>query len=196
MGGLAAPEHNRHLHLGALVQEALDVALFRVVIVNSDLRPELDLLDVDLRLVLSRELRLLLLLVPVLPVVHHSGHRWVGLRGDLHEVEPLVEGVLHRLLRGLDPELRAVVVDQPYLRSADVVVDPGLRDGPRRRFDRSPRPQRAVTKLASFLSFELRPSQTEVWHGINQKGGWRFERAPLATLTRVPTLPQSRVEDN
>ena len=29
----------------------------------------------------------------------------------------------------------------------------------------------------------------------NQRG-WRFERAPLTTLTRVPTLPQSRVEDN
>src|SRR5215210_889587 len=52
MGRLAAPEHDRHLDLGALVQEALDVSLLGVVVVYSDLRSELDLLDVDLRLVL------------------------------------------------------------------------------------------------------------------------------------------------
>src|SRR5882757_8810898 len=38
MLALAAPEHDRHLDLRALVQEALDVAFFRVVVVNSDLR--------------------------------------------------------------------------------------------------------------------------------------------------------------
>src|SRR5207244_2335634 len=63
MGRLATPEHDRHLHLGALVQEAFDVALLGVV-----------------------------------------------------------------------------------------VVDPRLRYRPRRRLDRPPLPQRAITKLASFLS--------------------------------------------
>src|SRR3954454_23024905 len=48
---LAAPEHDRHLHLRALIQEALDVTFLGVVVVNPDLRSELDLLDVDLRLV-------------------------------------------------------------------------------------------------------------------------------------------------
>src|SRR5262245_828062 len=152
MGRLAAPEHDRHLDLGALVQETLDVALLRVVVVDSDLRSELDLLDVDLRLVLASELGLLLLLVAVLPVIHHPGDRRVGLRRYFDEVEPLVEGVLHRFFRGLDPELVAVVVDQPHLRCADVIVDPRLRNGPRRRFDRAPRPQRAITKLTSILS--------------------------------------------
>jgi hypothetical protein len=83
--------------------------------VNPDLRPELDLLDVDLRLVLARELRLLLLLVAVLPVVHHPRDRRIRLRRDLDQIETLVEGVLHGLLRGLDPELGAVFVDQSYL---------------------------------------------------------------------------------
>src|SRR3954469_6590783 len=152
MGRLPAPEHDRHLDLGALVQEALDVSLLGVVVVYSDLGPELDLLDVDLRLVLPRELRLLLLLVAVLPVIHHARDRRVSLRRDLDQVEALVEGVLHRLARGLDAELRAVLVDQPYLGRADVVVDPCLRDGPRRRFDRAPRPQRAITKRTSILS--------------------------------------------
>src|SRR5882724_4772983 len=79
MLALAAPEHDRHLDLRALVQEARDVAFLGLVIVNPDLRPELDLLDVDLRLVLAGELGLLLQLVPVLPVVHHAGHRRIGL---------------------------------------------------------------------------------------------------------------------
>ena len=49
-----------------LLQESDDVALLGLVVVNADLRAELDLLDVDLQLVLPRELGLLLLLVPVL----------------------------------------------------------------------------------------------------------------------------------
>src|SRR5919197_850213 len=43
---LAAPEHDRHLHLRARVQEAHDVPLLRLVVVVSDLRPHLDFLDV------------------------------------------------------------------------------------------------------------------------------------------------------
>jgi len=80
---------------------------------------------------------------------------------DLDEIETLVEGVLHRFLRGLDPELRAVVVDQPDLRGADVVVDPCLRSGPRGRFDRAPRPQRAITKLDSILSVKRQSRCTQ-----------------------------------
>src|SRR4051794_40063747 len=70
---LAAPEHDRHLDLGALVQEALDVSLLGLVIVLANLRSELYLLDIDLRLVLPRQLCLLLLLVPVLAVIHDAG---------------------------------------------------------------------------------------------------------------------------
>jgi hypothetical protein len=53
---LAAPEHDRDLDLRTLVEEADDVSLLRLVVVDADLRPELDLLDVDLELVLAREL--------------------------------------------------------------------------------------------------------------------------------------------
>src|SRR3954453_14949902 len=62
---LAPAEHDRGLDLRALVEEAHDVAFLRVVVVNPDLGPELDLLDVDLDLVLPRDLRLLFLLVAV-----------------------------------------------------------------------------------------------------------------------------------
>src|SRR3954471_15050500 len=70
MGRLATAEHDRHLDLRALVQEPLYVTLLGVVIVDADLRTELDLLDLDLALMLPSLLSLLLLLVPVLAVVH------------------------------------------------------------------------------------------------------------------------------
>ena len=110
---LAPPEHDRDLDLRPLVEEADDVALLGVVVVNADLRPELDLLDLDLGLVLAGELGLLLLLVAVLAVVHHLGDGRIGLRRDLDEVEALRLRVLARLVRRLDPELRPVVVDEP-----------------------------------------------------------------------------------
>src|SRR6476469_3396466 len=107
MGRLATAEHDRHLDLRALVQEPLYVTLLGVVIVDADLRTELDLLDVDLALMLPSLLPLLLLLVPVLPVVHALRNRRVRLGCDLDEVEVLPIGVLAGFVGGLDTELRA-----------------------------------------------------------------------------------------
>src|SRR3954452_1145906 len=70
MGRLATAEHDRHLDLRALVQEPLYVTLLGVVVVNTDLRTKLYLLDLDLALMFPSLLPLLLLLVPVLAVVH------------------------------------------------------------------------------------------------------------------------------
>ena len=106
---------------------------FVVVVVNPDLRSELDLLDLDLRLVLPRELRLLLLLVAVLPVVHDPGHRRIRLGRDLDEIEVLRVRVLASLVRLLDPELLPLLVDEPDTRDADRVVDACLRLGTARR---------------------------------------------------------------
>ena len=77
---LAAAEHDRHLDLVLVAQEALDVALLGVVVVLGDLRAELDLADRDLLLVLARLLLLLRLLVLVLRVVEHAADRRLGLR--------------------------------------------------------------------------------------------------------------------
>src|ERR1700722_14186331 len=52
-GLLTSPEHDRHLDLVPLPEEPLDVALLGAVVVRVDLRPELDLLDDRLRLVLA-----------------------------------------------------------------------------------------------------------------------------------------------
>src|SRR5207248_8561662 len=100
MGLLTAPEHDRDLHLRTLVEESLDVSLLGVVIVDADLRPELDLLDLDLALVLAGLLRLLLLLVLVLAVVYALRDGRVGLGRHLDEVEVLAVGVLACLVRG------------------------------------------------------------------------------------------------
>jgi hypothetical protein len=83
--------------------------------VDPDLRPELDLLDVDLRLVLPRQLRLLLLLVLVLPPVHDFRHRGIGVRRHLDQVEVFRVRVFERLGGRLDTELLAVLADQPNL---------------------------------------------------------------------------------
>src|SRR5690242_21871184 len=153
VGLLPAAEHDRDLHLRPLVEESLDVSLLGVVVVDADLRPELDLLDLDLALVLAGLLRLLLLLVLVLPVVHDLRDGRVGLGRHLDEVEVLAVGVLARVLRGLDSELAAVVVDQPDPGRADRIVDArrvawsraGLVEWP------ASRPQRQITKLGLLL---------------------------------------------
>src|SRR5262249_40271565 len=153
VGLLPAPEHDRDLYLRALVAESLDVALLGVVVVDADLRPELDLLDLDLALVLAGLLRLLLLLVLVLAVVHDLGDGRVGLGGDLDEIEVLAVGVLTRVVSGLDSELAAVVVDQPDAGDTDRIVDArrvawrraGLVERP------ASRPQREFTKLGLLL---------------------------------------------
>ena len=84
---LAAAEHDRDLDLVLVAQEALDVALLRLVVVLRDLRPELDLADRDLLLVLARLLELLGLLVLVLRVVQHAADGRARLGRDLDEVE-------------------------------------------------------------------------------------------------------------
>src|SRR5262249_14323779 len=155
---LAAPEHDRDLDLRALVEEPRDVAFLGLVVVCPDLGPELDLLDVDLRLVLAGELRLLLLLVPVLPVVHDPGDRWVCLGRDLDEIEVLPVGVLTGLVRRLDAELRSVLVDQPDPGHANRVVDARLGLGTAGRFESGApaRPQMSFTKLVLSSSMNTK----------------------------------------
>jgi len=151
---LPPPEHDRDLDLRPLVQEADDVALLRLVIVIADLRSELDLLDVDRRLVLPCLLRPLLLLVAPFSEVHDARHGRVGLLGHLHEVEVLRVRVLERLLRVLDPDLLPVLTDEPDPRHADLLVDPFLLDdGTRPVLGTTPRSQRQFTKPSRSSSF-------------------------------------------
>ena len=99
---------------------------FVLVVVVGDLRPQLDLADVDLLLVLARGLGLLLLLVLVLRVIEQAGDRRARVGRDLDQVE--IALLRHRQgLIGLDDaDLAAVLVDEPDLGDADALVDPGL----------------------------------------------------------------------
>src|SRR5215208_4741038 len=125
VGHLAAAEHDRDLDLVARLQEALDVALLGVVVMLRDLRPELDLPDVDLLLVLARGLLLLGLLVLVLRVVQDTADGRLGLGGDFHQVQLAALGVPEGLSRLHDPDLLAVLVDEAHLGDADAFVDAG-----------------------------------------------------------------------
>ena len=124
---LAPTEHDRDLDLGVGRQEAHDVLLLGLVVVLVDLRPELDLFDLDLGLVLARELLLLSLLVLELAVVHDAADRRIGERRDLDEVEILLIGDPQSIRDREDAELAPVDADQTTPRRADALVEPRFR---------------------------------------------------------------------
>ena len=126
VGLLAAAEHDRDLHLVALLEEALDVALLRHIVVVGDLRAQFDLAYVDLLLVLASLLCLLLLLVLVLRVIEEARDGRTGLGSDLDQVEITLLSHLERLLRLDDPDLLAVLVDEADLADTDALVDARL----------------------------------------------------------------------
>ena len=125
VGLLAAAEHDRDLDLVVLAQEALDVALLGLVVVVGDLRPQLDLADVDLRLVLAGRLLLLLLLVLVLRVVEQAGDRRLRVRARPRPGRGRRSWARLQRFGGLDDaELLAVGADQAHFGHADALVDP------------------------------------------------------------------------
>ena len=130
------------------------MALLRLVVVTSDLWPELDLLDVDRNLVLAGQLGFLLLLVAVRAVVHDLGYGRVGLRRDLDEIEILPERILDRLRGWLYSQLLPVFVDEPHLLRPDVLVDPAVWDNRPSRLNPTSWPQRRFTKLSASSFFK------------------------------------------
>src|SRR5262249_27298256 len=124
MRHLAPAEEDRRLHLVAVFEEALDVLLLELVVVLVDLRPELDLLDLDYLLVPPGLARALLFLVLIFPEVHDPADRRDGRRRDFHEVESLLLGDRERLRRRHDAELLAGVVDDADFTDADSLVHP------------------------------------------------------------------------
>jgi hypothetical protein len=86
-GLLTPPEHDRHLDLVPRLEEPLDVALLGAIVVRVDLRPELDLLDDRLSLVLARFPGLQRGLVLELAVVHELADRRPCCRRDLYQIK-------------------------------------------------------------------------------------------------------------
>nr|WP_228430491.1 hypothetical protein [Baekduia soli] len=125
VGHLTATEHDGDLHLVLVAEEALDVTLLGVVVVLGDLRPELDLPDDDLLLVLARLLLLLGELVLELGVVQDAADGRTGLRRHLDQVEISLLRHAQGLVGPHDPDLLAVIADDADLGDADALVDAG-----------------------------------------------------------------------
>jgi len=120
---LAAAEHDRHLDLVSLPQEPLDVALLGAVVVRVDLRPDLDLLDDRLRLVLARLPGLERRLVLELAEVHELADRRPRGRRHLYEVEVCLLGQPQSVGDRDDPDLLAGWAYEANFRYPDTVVD-------------------------------------------------------------------------
>src|SRR5689334_8977805 len=119
---LATAEAQRDLGLVAFGQKPRQVAQLDLVIAFVGSRPELHFLDLDL---LELELRLVLLLrLPVLElaVIHDPAHRGFRHRGDLDEVEFRGFRLRHRFVERDDAELLAFDADQSYFRGVDFAV--------------------------------------------------------------------------
>ena len=126
-GLLAAAEHDRDLHLVALLEEPLDVTLLGLVVVRVDLRAELHLFDDGQRLVAPGLTCLLRALVLELAVVHELADGRTRHRGDLDEIQVGFGGEFQGLADRHDADLLALGADEAYLGDADPVVDPGFR---------------------------------------------------------------------
>ena len=135
-GLLATAEHDRDLHLVAGLEEPLDVALLGAVVVRVDLRPELDLLDHGVDLVLAGLTGLQSRFVLELAEVHELADRRAGRGGHLDQVEVSLLGQPQRVLDAHDADLLAVGSDEPHLGYPDAVVDAGLADVLLLRFGR------------------------------------------------------------
>src|SRR5438105_459520 len=126
---LAAPEHDRHLDLLALLQKLFDALELGLEVVLGHLRPQLHLLELDD--VLAPPLVLLLLdrLELVLAVVDQPADRRLRERSELDEVQAFFGRDPFRGFQAEDSQLIALVVDQAHLLGADLIVDPEFLEG-------------------------------------------------------------------
>ncbi len=123
MGQLAAAEAQGHLDLVAFLEEPVHRPGLHIVVVDIDVGPELDLLDLDHLLPLARLGLLLLLLELELAVVEDLADRRIRVWGDLDQVQTGFLGGLDGGGGGHYPLFFAVLIDEQNARDADVFVD-------------------------------------------------------------------------
>jgi hypothetical protein len=99
------------------------MADLNVQVSHVDIGRQPDLLDLDYTLVFPRFLLPLGLLEPVFAVIHDAAHRGLGLRRYLDQIHTLLDGDIHRFLRGYDPQLLPGVGDEPDFFVTDVFID-------------------------------------------------------------------------
>lgn len=119
----ASLEQNVHLHLGAVLQEALGVVEFEIEIVLVGLRAEADFLDHDLGRLGFQFLLLPFLFVKKLLVVDNTAYRRVGVRRNLHQIQLPRLRHLQGFLDGADAGFD-VFTNNPHHRRRDETVNP------------------------------------------------------------------------
>jgi hypothetical protein len=117
---------HRHLDLVAFLKKARQCAQLGLVIAVLGRRPELDLLDLDLLLLLARRLLGLVLLVKVLAVIHDLADGRLCIGGNLHQIQPGRFCACQRFHPGENPDLLAIFSDNSQTRRGDFFVAPIL----------------------------------------------------------------------
>jgi len=125
MRHLPAPKTQGDLDLVALLEEAVDRSHLHVVVVRIDVRPHLDLFDLDSALLLARLGGLFLRLVFVLAVIEDLTDRRLGVGCDLNQVETGLGGARESLGDGDLADIVAGGVDELDFWSVDALVDTG-----------------------------------------------------------------------
>src|SRR3989344_5616419 len=122
VGHFATAEAQGDLHLVAFLEEARHGLGLHLIVVGVDVRPKLDLLELDDLLALARLGLLLLLLEAELAVIENLGDRRVGGGDDLDQVQPGLLGGLEGGGGGHDPLLLAVLINEQPAGGADILV--------------------------------------------------------------------------
>ena len=102
VGHLTSPKLHDELDLISLVHKALGLAQFDLQVVGVNIGAELDLLEVGGSLLFAGLIGLFLLLVLVFAVVDEAHNWWIGIGGDLDQIEPSFFGDSQGLRDGDD----------------------------------------------------------------------------------------------
>src|SRR3954447_16708657 len=121
---LASTEEHHRFDLRTMAKELERIVALPRVVVGTDLGPKPYLLERHVYLVLAGCLAPPLLLVAPLAVVECTADGRVGVRVHLHQIEVVLLCVREGLCERADPELLAVLGDQPDVRRPDLIIDP------------------------------------------------------------------------
>jgi hypothetical protein len=123
---LAAAEEHGQLDLVPSVEEFRGLATLRFEVVVVDLGPDANFFQLDDVLVAAGLALFAALLVSELAVVHEPADGWHGVRSHLDQVEPTLARHLKRIECRDNPNLLAVLIDQPDLADPDALIDASL----------------------------------------------------------------------
>ncbi len=123
MRHFAAAETKRHFDLVALLEKLLHRTHLNFVVVRVDIRAELDFLDLDGLLLLSRFRGLFLGLEFIFSEIHDLADRDFSIRRDFYEIEAGFLGFRKRIALGNRPMVLSVLVDELNVACNNCVIN-------------------------------------------------------------------------